>query len=142
MANIVELREFPNEVLLDMLEDRREELFNLRFQKATGRLEDYSRLAKVRQDIAQILTLVNARNMAIDQALQDKTVAGAVAGKEVDAVARFDYELSRYVVQFFEGDNEVAMAHVDINKKRRGMREARKRRKTIQRVTQVEVAGS
>ena len=47
MANIVELRELNNEEIAEALEEAREELINLRFQKATGALENSARIKTV-----------------------------------------------------------------------------------------------
>jgi large subunit ribosomal protein L29 len=46
-----------NEELLGRLADTRQELFNLRFQSATGQLENTTRLKLARREIARILTL-------------------------------------------------------------------------------------
>lgn len=51
-----ELRELGNEELLAKLREAKEELFNLRFQAATGQLENHGRLKAVRKDIARIYT--------------------------------------------------------------------------------------
>jgi len=50
-----------NDQLAQRLADSRQELFNLRFQSATGALEDITRLRRTRQDIARILTVQNER---------------------------------------------------------------------------------
>ncbi|PSK70595.1 50S ribosomal protein L29, partial [Streptomyces sp. CS149] len=49
-----ELRELGDEELLNKLREAKEELFNLRFQAATGQLENHGRLKSVRKDIARI----------------------------------------------------------------------------------------
>ena len=51
------MREMTNEQLLDHLADTRKELFNLRFQSATGQLENTAQLKLTRREIARILTL-------------------------------------------------------------------------------------
>ncbi|MGH2578557.1 MAG: 50S ribosomal protein L29, partial [Actinomycetota bacterium] len=51
-----ELRDLPDEELLARLELSKEELFNLRFQLATGQLDNPMRIKDVRHDIARILT--------------------------------------------------------------------------------------
>lgn len=56
--DLVELAE--NE-LEQRLKESREELFNLRFQHATGQLENTGRLRQVRQDIARLLTVQNSQ---------------------------------------------------------------------------------
>jgi large subunit ribosomal protein L29 len=52
-----ELRDLTNEELLGRLADTRKELFNLRFQSATGQLENTAQLKLTRREIARILTL-------------------------------------------------------------------------------------
>ena len=47
----------------------KEELFNLRFQNATGQLDNTARLGQVRKDIARIETLLRAREIAAAEAL-------------------------------------------------------------------------
>jgi large subunit ribosomal protein L29 len=50
-----------DEELADALADRRQELFNLRFQAATGALENTARLQLAKREIARILTVRNER---------------------------------------------------------------------------------
>jgi large subunit ribosomal protein L29 len=52
-----ELRELSDDELAKRLAETRQELFNLRFQAATGALENTSRLSLTKRDIARILTL-------------------------------------------------------------------------------------
>ena len=56
-----ELRELPDEELLSRLEVQKEELFNLRFQAATGQLDNPMRIKQVRHDVARILTVLRDR---------------------------------------------------------------------------------
>jgi large subunit ribosomal protein L29 len=56
--------EHADHELEQMLKQSREELFNLRFQHATGQLENTGRLGQVRQDIARILTVQSSRRKA------------------------------------------------------------------------------
>ncbi len=56
-----ELRELPDDELLGRLESQKEELFNLRFQAATGQLDNPMRIKEVRHDIARILTVLRGR---------------------------------------------------------------------------------
>ena len=60
-----ELRELNAEDLETKLRESKEELFNLRFQSATGQLENNSRLRTVRRDIARIYTVVRERELGI-----------------------------------------------------------------------------
>ncbi|MBY8883800.1 50S ribosomal protein L29 [Streptomyces sp. PTM05] len=61
-----ELRELNSEDLLGKLREAKEELFNLRFQAATGQLENNTRLKVVRKDIARIYTLMRERELGIE----------------------------------------------------------------------------
>ena len=61
-----ELRELGNEELLAKLREAKEELFNLRFQAATGQLENHGRLKAVRKDIARIYTLMRERELGTE----------------------------------------------------------------------------
>jgi len=56
-----ELRELPDEDLLERVESLKEELFNLRFQFATGQLDNPMRIRTVRHDIARLLTVLRQR---------------------------------------------------------------------------------
>ena len=62
---VTELRELPDEDLVLRLRDAKEELFNLRFQAATGQLESHGRLRTVKKDIARIYTVVRERELGI-----------------------------------------------------------------------------
>ena len=59
-----ELREFNDTELEHRLHEAKEELFNLRFQNATGQLDNISRLPEVRRQIARIETLLREREIA------------------------------------------------------------------------------
>jgi len=59
-----ELRELTDDELEHRLADRRQELFNLRFQSVTGALENSARLKLTKREIARILTVVNEREGA------------------------------------------------------------------------------
>jgi large subunit ribosomal protein L29 len=60
-----ELDAFDDERLLAELKKSKEELFNLRFQSATGQLESHGRLKAVRRDIARIYTILRERELGI-----------------------------------------------------------------------------
>jgi large subunit ribosomal protein L29 len=59
-----DIREFNDTELADKLKDTRAELFNLRFQLATGQLDNTGRIAAVKKDIARLHTEVRARELA------------------------------------------------------------------------------
>ncbi len=60
-----ELDTFENDRLVDELKKAKEELFNLRFQSATGQLESHGRLRAVKRDIARIYTVLRERELGI-----------------------------------------------------------------------------
>jgi large subunit ribosomal protein L29 len=60
-----ELRGLPGQELVDKLREAKEELFNLRFQGATGQLSNNRRLRQVRHDIARIYTVMRERELGL-----------------------------------------------------------------------------
>lgn len=60
-----ELDTFEDERLVDELKKAKEELFNLRFQSATGQLESHGRVKAVKRDIARIYTVIRERELGI-----------------------------------------------------------------------------
>ena len=60
-----ELRNLDDAELIQKLRDSKEELFDLRFQGATGQLENHGRLRAVRKDIARIYTILRERELGI-----------------------------------------------------------------------------
>ncbi|MEI2786860.1 MAG: 50S ribosomal protein L29 [Candidatus Nanopelagicales bacterium] len=60
-----ELRQLTDEDLVSRLKEGKEELFNLRFQSATGQLENHGRLRAVKKDIARIYTVLRERELGI-----------------------------------------------------------------------------
>jgi large subunit ribosomal protein L29 len=61
-----ELRELPDDELHARLDSSKEELFNLRFQLATGQLDNPMRIKSVRHDIARILGELSERELSAD----------------------------------------------------------------------------
>ncbi|WP_018177830.1 50S ribosomal protein L29 [Jongsikchunia kroppenstedtii] len=60
-----ELRELTDEELLERLRESKEELFNLRFQMATGQLDNNRRLRTVRREIARVYTVMRERELGL-----------------------------------------------------------------------------
>jgi large subunit ribosomal protein L29 len=60
-----ELRELTDDELIGKLRESKEELFNLRFQMATGQLNNNRRLRLVRQEIARIYTVLRERELGL-----------------------------------------------------------------------------
>ena len=63
-----ELRELSDEELVLRVREAKEELFNLRFQMATGQLDNNRRLRTVRRDIARIYTVMRERELGLSAA--------------------------------------------------------------------------
>jgi large subunit ribosomal protein L29 len=68
-----ELDAMEDERLLEELKKSKEELFNLRFQSATGQLENHGRLKAVKRDIARIYTILRERELGIRTAPSAKS---------------------------------------------------------------------
>ena len=65
VTTAAELRAVSAEDLAEKLAEAKEELFNLRFQNATGQLDNTARLRAVRKDIARIYTVMRERELGI-----------------------------------------------------------------------------
>jgi large subunit ribosomal protein L29 len=69
-SRAAELRELNDTELEHRLGEAKEELFNLRFQNATGQLDNVARLPQVRRDVARIETLLREREIAAAEQLE------------------------------------------------------------------------
>ena len=67
MTRARELRDLSDDELDQRLADTRQELFNLRFQSATGALENPARLKLTKREIARILTIQNERHAPVER---------------------------------------------------------------------------
>jgi len=142
MADIVELRNMGDDEILSLLDDAREELFNLRFQKAAGSLENTIRVRTVRREIAQLNEVMGKRSWAVEELSSHAAVAPKLDGKEWTGAAKFDYEQSAWLVTLSDADgNELASGLVDLNMKRRSTRRQRENVAPVQKVVSYEVAG-
>ncbi|AWB93391.1 50S ribosomal protein L29 [Aeromicrobium chenweiae] len=65
VTTAAELRAVSVDDLAEKLAEAKEELFNLRFQNATGQLDNTARLRAVRKDIARIYTVMRERELGI-----------------------------------------------------------------------------
>ena len=63
-----DLRDLADDELVNRLREAKEELFNLRFQSATGQLDNNRRLQVVRRDIARIYTVMRERELGLSTA--------------------------------------------------------------------------
>jgi len=71
-APAAELRELTEDELVSRLRESKEELFNLRFQMATGQLDNNRRLRVVRHEIARIYTVMRERELGLATGPADK----------------------------------------------------------------------
>lgn len=60
-----------NDQLIEQIKNSKEELFNLRFQKTTGELENTARVGAVKRDVARALTLARERGIDLDRELAE-----------------------------------------------------------------------
>ena len=76
-SKAVELRELPDDDLYVRIESAKEELFNLRFQLATGQLDNTARLKELRHDVARLATVLRERELELER------IASAQAREDV-----------------------------------------------------------
>lgn len=81
MAKAASLHDLNDTELVEALTEAKEELFNLRFQHATGQLDNTARLGEVRKHVARVNTELREREIAAAEALE----AQAAAPSEEDA---------------------------------------------------------
>ena len=85
-----ELDKIEDSLLIEELKKAKEELFNLRFQSATGQLENHGRMRAVKRDIARINTVIRERELgirAVPAAAAAKPAAKAKKAAATEAVA-------------------------------------------------------
>jgi large subunit ribosomal protein L29 len=77
MVTASELVVMDPDELVSRLDESRKELFNLRFQLATGQLDNGARIGQVRRDVARILTVLRAREIEEAEGWQEVDVVSA-----------------------------------------------------------------
>jgi large subunit ribosomal protein L29 len=77
-SKAAELRELPDDELFERMDSSKEELFNLRFQLATGQLDNTARMKELRHDVARIATVLRERQL-------ERELDAIAAGQEEDA---------------------------------------------------------
>ena len=80
--NVDALREMSSGDLNERLDEVKEEFFNLRFQNATGQLENFAQIKQVKREIARINTLVHERELGIEIEPKPQKVAKAKPRKD------------------------------------------------------------
>ena len=76
----LEYRERTIEELKQMEQDLRQDIFNLRFQHATGQLDDISRLRQAKRNLARVKTVLREHELGIRQVVTVKVKGADVAG--------------------------------------------------------------
>jgi large subunit ribosomal protein L29 len=66
-----EVHDMTDDVLVEHIRTTRQELFGLRFQNATGELENTARLRRARRDLARALTVAHQRDLQLDRELSE-----------------------------------------------------------------------
>jgi large subunit ribosomal protein L29 len=69
--HVAELKQLGDSEMIERLSESRRELFNLRFQLATGQLDNSARLGAVKKDIARLSTLLRQREIEAAEALEE-----------------------------------------------------------------------
>jgi large subunit ribosomal protein L29 len=67
MSKPSEIRDLPVDEIERKLVETKEELFNLRFQNATGQLDNYKRLGQLRKEVARIKTILREHELATER---------------------------------------------------------------------------
>lgn len=86
--NVDALREMTSADLGERLDEVKEEFFNLRFQNATGQLENFAQIKQVKREIARINTLVHERELGIEIEPKPQKVAKAKPKKDKEGKAK------------------------------------------------------
>lgn len=66
-----DIRKLTDEQILDSIEDQKEALFNLRFQNASGQMEDVNAIKRTRRDLARLQTILRERHLATQSVQQE-----------------------------------------------------------------------
>jgi large subunit ribosomal protein L29 len=69
-VKVKDVRNMNDEQLVDHVREFREELFNLRFQNASGELENTARLREARRSLARVLTIARERGIDLERELR------------------------------------------------------------------------
>lgn len=80
--NVDALRELSSDDLTERLDEVKEEFFNLRFQNATGQLENFAQIKQIKREIARISTVVHERELGIEIEPKPQKVAKAKPRKD------------------------------------------------------------
>jgi large subunit ribosomal protein L29 len=119
MASATDLAQLDGDELATRLGDARRELFNLRFQLATGQLDNPARVGQVRHDVARILTVLRAREiLEAEGAYVAPTTAeheGALAKLAAEDAAVVERAAARAAAAEAEGHDHDGHTHDDVD---------------------------
>ena len=71
-----EVHDMADDLLVEFVGNAREEIFNLRFQHATGQLENTARMGQAKRDLARGLTVARQRGIDVDRELRRQRANG------------------------------------------------------------------
>jgi large subunit ribosomal protein L29 len=107
-VKVNEFRELEEDQLGDRLRAARRELYELRFKHAVGQLENSSQIAKVRHDIARIMTVITERELGLSTSPPSGEVGALAPGGEARSAtavdAGFEPEASEEVASPLRGE--------------------------------------
>jgi large subunit ribosomal protein L29 len=109
MPKAAELAELDDDELMTRLAEYRRELLNLRFQIATSQLDNPSRMAAARRDVARVLTLVREREIALAEGGEDPSVVAEHFRpvKQRPQASIYDEAVETEEAEQFEGVEEI-----------------------------------
>jgi large subunit ribosomal protein L29 len=113
MPSAFELRELDDIELEDRLGEYRKELLNLRFQLATGQLDNAARVGQVKRDVARVLTILRDREIALAEGREPTTGHAPEVRDEPAAEPRRRARRTRKDDDEFETEDEVGAAAAD-----------------------------
>jgi large subunit ribosomal protein L29 len=118
-----ELRVLEEDELSGKLRTARRELYELRFKHAVGQLENSSQIAKVRHDIARIMTVLNERELGISSIQEpDPELVGAVAKQAAAVDSGFVEDEPEAQAETVDAEPVVAEVEVEAAKPKRTRR--------------------
>jgi large subunit ribosomal protein L29 len=128
VTKVAELRELPAEQLIERLESLKEELFNLRFQLATGQLDNPMRIKDVRHDVSRILTVLRERQpeQEVEEELARADAEALAESRQAQAAGRKKGEPLDVLLEPGEALGETEGTEQETGKRTRRRRASRK----------------
>jgi large subunit ribosomal protein L29 len=128
VTRVTELRELPDDQLIERLESHKEELFNLRFQLATGQLDNPMRIKDVRHDVSRILTVLRERQpeQEVEEELARADVEALAESRQAQAAGKKKGEPLDVMLEPVEESEESEGSEPETGKRIRRRRARRK----------------